>query len=264
MQTTSHQKSILPFSRFLSTTRRALGLYRTINSARHLLSPLIANTPAMREACFAIRYGVFAEELNLEPLNDCKLEFNHSDHYSTHCLMLLNSSNGYCGTVRLVSPVTDTQLLPIEESCLHAISDMRYHPDNFRREDICEVSRLAIPSEFRARSADKYEGAGLGNIKSQSTLKKASRAFPLIAICLYLAAAAIAINSGRKHVYVMIEPALARKMSAVGLTFIKIGNVVDYHGKRAPFYIHADDAARSIRLPFRFLFNHYLSSLKSS
>tara|TARA_Y100001973_G_C5169458_1_gene318152 strand:- start:1306 stop:1506 length:201 start_codon:yes stop_codon:yes gene_type:complete len=63
MQTTSHQKSILPFSRFLSTTRRALGFYRTINSARHLLSPLIANTPAMREACFAIKYGVFAEEL---------------------------------------------------------------------------------------------------------------------------------------------------------------------------------------------------------
>jgi hypothetical protein len=62
----------------------------------------------------------------------------------------------------------------------------------------------------------------------------------------------------------MIEPALARKMSAVGLTFIKIGNVVDYHGKRAPFYIHAEDAAGSIRLPFRFLFNHYLSSLKRS
>jgi hypothetical protein len=57
--------------------KTTLGLYRTINSARHLLSPLIANTPAMREVCFAIRYGVFAEELNLEPLNDCNLEFNN-------------------------------------------------------------------------------------------------------------------------------------------------------------------------------------------
>ncbi|WP_394222766.1 PEP-CTERM/exosortase system-associated acyltransferase [Alteromonas gracilis] len=262
MQSITNQRSTSPFNQVVSGTKRALSLYRTINSAKHLFLPVIATSPTKREACFSIRYNVFAEELNLEPLNDCNLEFNESDHYSTHCLLSLKHSNDYCGTVRLVSPVTDVQLLPIEESCLHSITDMRYHPNCFRREDICEVSRLAIPSQFRARNVDKFLGAGLGNIKSKSTIKKASRAFPLIAVCLYLAAAAIAVNSGRKHVYVMIEPALARKMSVVGLAFKQIGTEIDYHGKRAPFYIHADDAVKSIKLPFKLLFNSYLAKLR--
>jgi len=48
----------------------------------------------------------------------------------------------------------------------------------------------------------------------------------------------MAINSGIKHTYVMMEPRLARSMKFVGIRFIQIGEAIDYHGLRAPYYIN--------------------------
>ncbi len=38
----------------------------------------------------------------------------------------------------------------------------------------------------------------------------------------------------------MMEPRLARSMGFVGIKFKQIGPVVDYHGKRAPYYINQE------------------------
>jgi len=38
----------------------------------------------------------------------------------------------------------------------------------------------------------------------------------------------------------MMEPRLARNMGFVGIKFRQIGPVVDYHGRRAPYYINAE------------------------
>jgi N-acyl amino acid synthase of PEP-CTERM/exosortase system len=35
----------------------------------------------------------------------------------------------------------------------------------------------------------------------------------------------------------MMEPRLARSLRFVGIQFDKVGPVVDYHGRRAPYYI---------------------------
>jgi N-acyl amino acid synthase of PEP-CTERM/exosortase system len=35
----------------------------------------------------------------------------------------------------------------------------------------------------------------------------------------------------------MMEPRLARSLRFVGIPFDQVGPVVEYHGKRAPFYI---------------------------
>jgi N-acyl amino acid synthase of PEP-CTERM/exosortase system len=35
----------------------------------------------------------------------------------------------------------------------------------------------------------------------------------------------------------MMEPRLARSLRFVGIPFEQVGPVVEYHGKRAPFYI---------------------------
>ncbi|MEY8216638.1 MAG: hypothetical protein RPR97_19405 [Colwellia sp.] len=42
------------------------------------------------------------------------------------------------------------------------------------------------------------------------------------------------INTGIRHVYVMMEPRLARCIKFIGINFHKLGEAVDYHGLRAP------------------------------
>lgn len=257
----------LPFSTFLPDifhkTRKAYSLHQSVKNAQKLFIASIATSEELRNEAFKIRYDVFAKELGLEPLNDTELERTPSDDYSLLCLMSVSETLESCGTIRVVSPYHEHQLLPIEEYCLDAITEQAYHPSNFERDEICEISRLAVPSTFRRRNFDNINGAGIGNIRHLDFYKKNSRAFPLIAVCLYISAAAIAITSGRKHAYVMIEPSLARRMSSVGLCFKQIGDVVDYHGKRAPFYIHADDPVKNMKFPFKSLFNHYLEHFDS-
>lgn len=55
-----------------------------------------------------------------------------------------------------------------------------------------------------------------------------------------MASAIMCIDSGIKHVYVMMEPRLASSMKFVGIKFIQIGKPIEYHGLRAPYYINPE------------------------
>jgi N-acyl amino acid synthase of PEP-CTERM/exosortase system len=223
--------------------------------------PVIATTEEEKDATFKLRYTVFAEELGLEPLNDSRRETNHSDVYSTHCLMRVVKTEQECGTVRLVMPKTQEQLLPIEEYCIDSITEQNYHPSRFERNEICEVSRLAIPSFFRRRDIDDVSGAALGAYENYDYTKADKRSFPFIAVLLYMTTAALAVKSGKKHIYVMVEPRLARRMKAIGINCVQIGDVIEYHGKRAPFYISPEIFESGLKLPFRHIYKKLLKSI---
>ena len=57
----------------------------------------------------------------------------------------------------------------------------------------------------------------------------------------------------------MVEPRLARSMRFVGLPFEQIGPVIDYHGKRAPFYIQPQSVEENLKPDFKAL----LGSIKA-
>ncbi len=147
----------------------------------------------------------------------------------------------FAGTVRIVGSTTENnEMLPIEKYCISTITDLDYSPTNFPREEVCEFSRLAVPSTFRRRQTDKFPGAATGGLNVVQYSKKELGCFSFIAIGLYFSAASLAIKLGKKHAYVMMEPRLARNLGLVGIQFRQIGPVVDYHGRRAPYYINAE------------------------
>ena len=204
------------------------------------LVPVIASSDALRNEVFKIRHGVYCEELGFEPVKESGLELDDFDAFSFHCLIKHCRSSAYAGTVRIVRPTEANQQLPIEKYCLNSITDKDLNPSNFDRKDICEVSRLAVPKEFRRRQMDNHQGAGVGIINRSTYSETELRCFPFIAVGLYFAAAALALENEIKHAYVMMEPRLARSMGFVGIKFKQIGPVVDYHGKRAPYYINQE------------------------
>jgi N-acyl amino acid synthase of PEP-CTERM/exosortase system len=144
------------------------------------------------------------------------------------------------GTVRLITSSCAEELLPIEKFCSHAIQDTEFAPHLFPRQDICEISRLAVLADFRRRQIDNFNGAATGAINIDEYSTRELRCFPYIAICLYLAAASTAFRTNKKHAFVMMEPRLARSMTFVGICFKQLGEPVEYHGQRAAFYINKE------------------------
>jgi len=203
------------------------------------LRPEIARTEQLKHDVYRLRHHVYCEELNFEDVKENHEEQDEFDLRATHCFIRHLSSDRLAGTVRLIYTAQDGDLLPIEKYCRQAIEHPDLNPDKFDRRTICEISRLAVPAEFRRRTIDNFEGAATGAINARTYSEQELRCFPYIAICLYLAAASMSLKTDRVNVFVMMEPRLARSLSFVGIHFQQVGQPIEFHGKRAPYYIDA-------------------------
>ena len=70
-----------------------------------------------------------------------------------------------------------------------------------------------------------------------------------------MAAATMAMNTGVKHVFVMMEPRLARSMKFVGIKFHQLGEAIEYHGLRAPYYINPEIFMNNLSPGFKSLYH---------
>lgn len=201
------------------------------------LKPQIAETEELKHEVYRLRHNVYCEELHFEDVKETCEEHDEFDSRAIHCFVRHLNSAALAGTVRLITSGEASELLPIEQFCSHSLTDPTLHPRDFARHEICEISRLAVPAAFRKREIDKYAGAATGVINEQQYSDKELRCFPYIAICLYLSAAAMSYKTKRYHVFVMMEPRLARSLSFVGILFRQLGEAIDFHGKRAPYYV---------------------------
>ena len=217
------------------------------------LRPQIATSDELRHEVYQLRHQVYCEELHFEDVKDSYEECDEFDSRAIHCFVRHLSSRKLAGTVRLIETSTIEEQLPFEKFCSHAIESSELSPEAFPRNSICEMSRLAVPENFRKRSIDKFKGAATGVINEQVFSETELRCFPYIAICLYMAATAMAMQSKRWNVFVMMEPRLARSLSFVGIHFTKIGKTIEFHGKRAPYYIDARDLTKTLSPGYRML-----------
>lgn len=224
--------------------------------------PIIASELSLQHEAFNIRHRVYCEELHFEPIQENALEQDEFDAYSIHCLLKHLSTDAFAGTVRIVRPTKEAELLPIEKFCSDSITHETLHPKLFPREQICELSRLAVPAEYRRRQIDQFSGAATGVINQEVYSEKELRCFPFIAVGLYLAAASTVLNHNISHTYVMMEPRLARSMSFIGIKFEKIGPTIDYHGKRAPYYINPHLFFTHLSPGFKSMFNNIIKQLE--
>lgn len=187
------------------------------------LTPVVIKSNYLKRKSFSLRHEVYCNEYGFEPKRPSKLESDGFDRHAFHCLIQHKFDKTFNGTVRVVHTNDGKKTLPIEALGAEAISEQNYLPSNFSREKVCEISRLAVPKSYR------------------TALTSDSRTyvdFPHIAIGLYMSAASMILNKGFEHVYVMMEPRLARSLVLMGIRFKKIGPTQSYHGQRAPYYIN--------------------------
>jgi N-acyl amino acid synthase of PEP-CTERM/exosortase system len=223
----------------------------------------LANTDELRDEVFRIRHNVYCEELAFEKVKVEGKEQDEFDAQSIFAMIKHKPSNTYTSCVRVVKSANEAELLPIEKYCLDSIQNKALYPSNFPRHEIAEISRLAVKAEFRRRKIDKFRGSAIGVISELSYSEIELRCFPFIAIGLYMAAATMSMETGVKHVYVMMEPRLARSMKFVGINFVQLGEAIDYHGLRAPYYINATIFMENLSPGFKCLYKEIQKEIRS-
>lgn len=198
---------------------------------------------------FEIRYEVFCKEFGFEREEDCPggRESDEYDAQSWHCLSWHVGSGMAAGCVRIVHVGGNEpcQQLPMEKHCAGSFSHPELQPALLPRESVCEVSRLAVRSGFRRRLRESE--TPIGDIDALAFLPDRFRSFPVISVSLFMAATVLVLLREKPNVFAMMEPRLARLLGRVGLRFVQVGEVIDYHGPRAAYYINLADALRGIQ-----------------
>jgi len=202
---------------------------------------VVADSPDLRDEVFRIRYKVYCKEMRTEREEQFPdgREYDIFDDFAAHCLLQHRPSGLYAGCVRLVygDPVMSPSL-PFEVHCRNSLYPSTVETILSHRGSFGEISRLAVPAEFRRRKSELGIPIPI-QLDDQSVLSQVERRHQSshITMGLFLAAAAMGLIRGMSGVFAMMEPRLSRYLRQFGLEFEQVGEEVEYHGKRAAFYI---------------------------
>lgn len=237
----------------------------TSNSFNKYFCLTFAHNAQLMAQVHKIRYDVFCTELGLEKGCPVGAEKDEFDAYSYHYLLQHKATGKYAGTVRMVLPPNGRPdlLLPIEKYCLDSIDPSIIDISKLPRGSFAEVSRLAVPKDFRKRAGEEGKPYIVSVDGDQITKTSERRHFPHISIGLYLAAASLFELNRLDYIFVMVEPRLTRSLKRVGLHFEQMGEVIEYHGLRAPFYITPEMLNKHLKPDLKKLYNGIIEQVSN-
>ncbi|GAA0626278.1 PEP-CTERM/exosortase system-associated acyltransferase [Halomonas beimenensis] len=232
---------------------------------RDQFSFILAQDEETRRRIYRLRYDIYCEELGYEEPADPSrhLEQDEYDAHSIQCLIEHRQSGLAAGCMRLVLPEgpSDAGLppLPLLQHCADSLNHDTLHPSRLRQEDVCEISRLAISPLFRRRSTDE-EIEDI--VKTRYAFTEAERqTFPLIVVGLFLATYSMLGLARRPHAFAMMEPRLPRLLRMSGFYFTRVGESIDFHGKRSAFYIDQRQVEKDMNRELLPLYRHIQAEL---
>ena len=194
----------------------------------------LASSKTDRDAVARLRHRVYCEEFGYEPRSADGREVDDYDGHSVSCIVTHRRTGTPAGCVRLIC-ASDTDRLALEDNCLESVHcDYRKSLET-RREDVCEFSRLAVDPDFRRRAGEARTLLGAASALRCSRAER--RTYSAIGIVCYLSAFAAADLLGRRDVYAMMAPSLPRLLHRSGIPVEQAGSSMEYHGRRAPYFV---------------------------
>jgi N-acyl amino acid synthase of PEP-CTERM/exosortase system len=192
---------------------------------------------------YRVRYSVYCEEFGYEDPEAFldRMESDAFDGQSIQCLVKHKASGTPAGCVRLVM-VDANSRMPMEDHCADAIDHDFFGQLAGRRGSMAEISRLAVDGQFRRRHGES--ATRFGNTDSLHFAAREQRTFSLIAVSLFLAAAAVADLERRPDCFAIMEPFLPVILRRTGVVVKRVGEDFDYKGVRAPYYLNINEAIK--------------------
>jgi len=195
----------------------------------------LALNEEQRAGVHRVRYRVYCEEFGYEPAEvfSDRQEIDDFDQHSLHCLITHRETGMPAGCVRVVN-VDHNSKMPMEVHCGDHLDPAFMEKFADRRETVCEISRLAVDGAFRRRRGESETRFGDTSTLHFSLREK--RTFSLLAVVLFLSAAAVAELQKRNNCFAIMEPFLPAILKRSGIFVTKVGDEFNYRGRRAPYY----------------------------
>lgn len=198
---------------------------------------------------YKLRYKVYCEEWGFEKPehHPGEIETDIYDKNSVH-FMAKNDDGNLVGTIRLI--LSSDEGFPLEKYC-----QININKDELPRENLAEISRLAISKQYRRRTEDKYiygpdeERRSIGSFNNPvrgyqrryADRSGTGRSFEdrrvrhEAVVGLYKAVYQESKRRQITHWYAVMTKGLYILISRLGIHFQAIGDPVDYHGIRTPY-----------------------------
>jgi len=213
-----------------------------------------AVTDELKKEVYKLRYQVYCIETGFENPEQYPdgMEFDEFDRHSVHYLIYHRKLEVYIATTRLILPDTNNpnNLFPIE---IHSQIDNFDALKHISRNYLAEASRFCVSKQFRRRKNEMNTITGVntriitrGKLGANTEQKNIftqdeRRIFPSISLALVACSIRMSHENNIHDWYAVMEPALIRVFSTLGMNFIGIGPLTDYHGKRRPCTINVKD-----------------------
>ncbi|PIE60906.1 MAG: long-chain N-acyl amino acid synthase [Desulfobacterales bacterium] len=199
----------------------------------------IVDDDTLLKEIFRLRFQVFVEEFGFENETDHPggLETDEYENEAIHCVCL-NEEKAVVGTIRLI--LDSDKGFPIER----VVSDFSFFKKIPDRKKIAEISRLTIRKDHRKRKENKKYRLESYNKKSKVACDPVTERFlknsgakrnPII-LGLYQIIYQESKRQGITEWYMITEKRIYNELNTYGFHFHQIGEPVQYHGKRIPFF----------------------------
>ena len=144
--------------------------------------------------------------------------------------------------------------MAFEDHCRGNIHLNYLHELSHDRGRFCEVSRLAVDSDFRKQTGGIRPGPGeVDHLGCCRVVER--KTFPLVSLVSVLSAFSMASRAGRSDMFAMMDVNLPRLLGQMGIVVEQAGDPMEYHGQRTLYYVSADVAIDSLRDSMRELFD---------
>lgn len=220
-----------------------------VNTYNEHFDVVRASTPSLLDEAYRLRYQVYCVENPFEnPAEHVDgRETDIDDDRAVHSLLIHRRTGMTAGTVRVILPGEGRRLRPLP---IHKVT---HSPllDKLSRHGMGEISRFAVSKEFRGRLGESRH-ADIGFANGPSTYATERRVVPYITFGLIRGVLETCLEHQIKYIAAVMEPALIRLLSRIGLIFEPIGDPVRYHGLRQPCVARLGDLierSRSERAP---------------
>ena len=186
---------------------------------------IMADSPERVRIAQNLRHQVYCIENPLEAQNEERLERDVFDVHAAHSLLVHRRSDVPVGTVRLILPLADdtAHSFPMQ-SVLDA--ETRRDFQKIPLHSAAEVSRFSISRQSR-RLMETHDPAERDFISNTG---------PLMRLGLIQALVRMSLQHSITHWCAIMEQSLLRMLAAMGIHFVPIGPVVEYHGLRQPCF----------------------------
>jgi N-acyl amino acid synthase of PEP-CTERM/exosortase system len=218
-----------------------------VGSDHEYFTVLRADTPERLDDAYRLRYQVYCVENQFEDLGRCPdgREVDDDDDRSVHTLLVDRRSSVSVGTARLILPRPDTgRPLPIERILRRGDWAIFQRLPLHRT---AEVSRFAASKKFRRRRGEeRYADTGFADRRPDPVAIE-RRSIPHITLGLLRGILGICLEYEIAVLTAVMEPALLRILSRLGLDFEPLGPLVEHHGLRQPCIAHIAQLIRHSR-----------------